>query len=200
MTTAPRPLCWKVPAVWGAAALVLASPLAAQQPSAHQRAHHEAAAADGLRAELIQDVEAVAEKYLALADATTAHYGWRPGEGVRSLSEVLMHVAAANFMLPTMAGASLPEGMTMEQVRAMEEITEPAQVRRHLEHSFRHLRHAIAGTPADALDDAATLFGRETTKRAVLVLLATHAHEHLGQAIAYARVNGVVPPWSAAAR
>jgi uncharacterized damage-inducible protein DinB len=180
-------------------ALAVTSPAAAQDHTHHHGHHGEHAVempTEGLRAELIRDVDGVAGKYLALADALVAQYAWRPAEGVRSTSEVLMHVAAANFMIPTMAGVSLPEGMTMAEVRALEGETDPARVRETVDHSFRHLRHAIAMTPDGALDDPATMFGRETTKRAVLLLLATHAHEHLGQAIAYARTNGVAPPWS----
>ena len=83
-------------------------------------------------------------------------YSWRPGEGVRSVSEVFVHIAGANFLFPTFIGVS----------------------------------------DAD-LDKPTKLFGRSTTTREVLLVMATHMHEHLGQSIAYARVNGVVPPWSA---
>lgn len=180
------------------AAPAMAAPVAAQHHDHDHQHHHMAMPTEGLRAELIADLDGVAEKYLALANAMAAHYAWRPADGVRSMSEVLMHTAAANFMIPTMAGVALPDGMTMAEVRELEGVTDPAQVRETLEHSFRHLRHAIAMTPDHALDDATTMFGRETTKRAVLLLLSTHAHEHLGQAIAYTRTNGVTPPWSAA--
>jgi uncharacterized damage-inducible protein DinB len=178
------------------AALTLAVPAAAQHD--HHRAGDHSMPTHGLRAELIQGLDGVAEKYLALADATVDHYAWRPGEGVRSMGELLAHVAAGNFMIATMGGVDLPDGMTMDQVREMGQLTDPALIREALAHSFRHIQHGIARTPAESLDDAATLFGRETTRRGVFLLLATHAHEHLGQAIAYARTNGVVPPWSAA--
>jgi uncharacterized damage-inducible protein DinB len=201
MTTQHRP-SYRAATLLGAMILTvaMAAPAAAQDHDHHgHHGHHTMAMpSEGLRAELIADVDAVADKYLALADAMTEHYAWRPAEGVRSMGELLMHMAAANFMIPTMAGVELPEGMTMAEVREMERITDPAQIREALAHSFRHLRHAIAMTPDDALDDPTTMFGRETTKRGVLLLLATHAHEHLGQAIAYTRTNGVTPPWSAA--
>jgi uncharacterized damage-inducible protein DinB len=176
--------------------LMLAGPAAAQQ---HEHHHHDMAMpTEGIRAEMIQDLEGVEQRYLALAEAMEAHYTWRPGEGVRSTSEVFMHLAGGNFMIPAMAGVSPPEGMTRETVGAMQSETDPLAVREALEHSFRHLKHAIAMTPDEALDDPATLFGRETTKRAVFLLLVSHAHEHLGQSIAYARTNGVTPPWSGA--
>jgi uncharacterized damage-inducible protein DinB len=186
----------------GAAVLVaFALGLGSLSPAAAQHHdhghHHHTMPTEGLRAEIIQDLDGVARKYLALADAMAGHYDWRPGDGVRSTRELLAHVAAGNFMLANMAGMPLPDGMTMDQVRAMGAVTDPARIRSDLEHSFRHLQHGIAGISDDALGDPITLFGRETTRRAALLLIATHAHEHLGQAIAYARTNGVVPPWSA---
>lgn len=181
-----------------AGALILIATAAPVTAQTHDHHHDMALPTEGLRAELIRDIDVVAQRYLALADAMLDHYDWRPGEGVRSMSEVFMHMAAANFMIPTMAGVELPEGLTMAEVRELERVTDPARVRETLDHSFQHLRHAIAMTPDAALDDATTMFGRDTTKRAVLLLLATHAHEHLGQAIAYTRMNGVTPPWSAA--
>jgi uncharacterized damage-inducible protein DinB len=194
--TAHRPLSCRAAILACAVTLVAtAAPVVAQ---AHDHHHGMAMPTEGLRAELIGDIDVVAQRYLALADAMRDHYDWRPGEGVRSVSEVFMHMAAANFMIPTMAGVDLPEGMSMAEVRELETVTDPARVRETLDRSFQHLRHAIAMTPDAALDDPTTMFGRETTKRAVLLLLATHAHEHLGQAIAYTRMNGVTPPWSAA--
>lgn len=178
--------------LWLAAVLCLAVPARAQD-----------AAPTGLRAELIQDVEQLEQKFVGLAAAMTEHYGYRPGEGVRSASEVFMHVAAANFMLPTMAGVQPPEAYRaasmeegMARARAMEQVTDAAEVQKALSESFAHVRHAIAAVPDAELDAATQLFGRETTKRRVLTLIVSHLHEHLGQSIAYARASGVTPPWS----
>jgi uncharacterized damage-inducible protein DinB len=191
-----RPYVPRARAAAGSALLVawlIALPVAAQHHD-----HHDAhvAPSAGLRAELIRDLESVADKFLGLADATRDHYDWRPGEGVRSVREVLTHMAAGNFLIANLAGVPLPDGMTMEQVRGLAQLTDPGEIREALDHSFRHAAHGIGRTPEDTLDDPVTLFGRETTRRGALLLLVTHAHEHLGQAIAYARTNGVVPPWS----
>jgi uncharacterized damage-inducible protein DinB len=77
-------------------------------------------------------------------------------------------------------------------------VTAKPQVIEQLRRSSEYVRAAIRGMPDADLDTPATLFGRPSTKRNVLFLTATHAHEHLGQLIAYARSNGVVPPWSQA--
>jgi uncharacterized damage-inducible protein DinB len=175
-----------------AASLGVVGPAGAQQ---HDH-HHAAPPAEGLRAELIQDMDAMAQKYLALLDVMAPHMDWRPADGVRSTRELFAHVAAGNFMIANLGGVALPEGMTMEDVRAMGGATDAEEIRDHLGHSFRHMAHGIAGVANETLDDPVTLFGRDTTRRGALLLLTTHAHEHLGQAIAYARVNGVTPPWS----
>lgn len=170
-------------------------------PAAAQEA---AMPASGLQAEFIRDIEDLEEKYLGLADAMTGKYDWRPGEGVRSLGEVFMHVAGANMFLPSMAGVQPPEafqglepGEAFERLGAMEEETDEAAIKDALREGFAYARDAVAAVSDDELDGPTNVFGQETTNRAALTLLVTHMHEHLGQAIAYARTNGVVPPWSA---
>lgn len=184
-----------------AALLVAAAPAAAQQ-AGHD--HHAAMPTSGFRAELIRDVEQLEQKYLGLADAMIGKYEWRPGEGVRSVSEVLMHVAGASYLIPIAFGHQPPEQYrgadrreTTSKIVALEKITDPERVKAELQHSFMHAKHAIAGVQDSQLDETVRLFGMDMTKRAALNLLVTHMHEHLGQSIAYARTNGVVPPWSA---
>lgn len=186
-----------------AASFVIGVPMAAQEMD-HGGEHHEMAAPPaGVRADLISDLDVLDEKYTSLAEAMTAHYAWRPAEGVRSVSEVFMHIAGANLYIPTTFGVAPPEGMevtSMEEAFArmqeLEQVTEPAEVMERLRAGLAHARHAIATVPDEELDTSITLFGQEATKRAGLILLVTHMHEHLGQAVAYARSNGVVPPWS----
>ncbi len=187
-----------------AAFLAVAVPAAAQHGG--HGTHGTAMPTSGFRAELIRDVEQLEQKYLGLADAMIGKYEWRPGEGVRSVSEVFMHVAAANFLIPIAVGHQPPEAYrgadqreTTSKLVALEQITDPERVKAELQHAFMHARHAIAGIQDDQLDETVRLFGMDMTKRAALNLLVTHMHEHLGQAIAYARTNGVVPPWSAGA-
>ena len=179
------------------AALALA--LAAPTPDALAQS-----APVGLRAELIADVEGLEQKYVGLADALQGKYGWRPAEGVRSVGEVFSHVAAANYMIPTFAGATVPEHLrgadqaaTRAKLQAVASETDDARIRESLRASFAHVKQAIASVPDDQLDVQTKMFGRDATRRQVLTLLVTHMHEHLGQQIAYARGNGVVPPWSA---
>ena len=163
--------------------------LAAGAPVAAQ-----ADATTGYRADLIRDLTGLEEKVVGLAEAVPADkYGWRPGEGVRSVSEAMMHLAAANYFFPTLFGGSVPSGVDMAN---LEKITDRAQVLATLKSSFEHLRTLVRDTPDDKLDDAIKLFGQDATVAGALHTAVAHGHEHLGQLIAYARSIGVTPPWS----
>ena len=155
--------------------------------------------ATGLRRELIAGIDDAEQKFVALAQAVPQEkYGWRPAPGVRSVSEVFMHVVGANYMLPGMAGVKRDKGVTL--ARDMEtSVTDKAQVVDMLRKSFAYAKQSVMDVPDSEMDASVNMFGEQSTKRGVLVVIATHAHEHLGQSIAYARTNGVVPPWSVAA-
>lgn len=155
------------------------------------------AAADGAyREEALMDLKNLEGKYVGLAGAVDAgKYTYRPGEGLRSVSEVFLHVAAANFGIATRVfGAAPPEGVAM---RGLEKsTTDKAAVESNLAASFAHMRGAIEKLADGDQEKAVKMFGRDTTMRGALGMALSHMHEHLGQAIAYARFNGVTPPWS----
>jgi uncharacterized damage-inducible protein DinB len=148
----------------------------------------------GFRGDFLSQLGDVEKKLVGLAEAMPQEkYGWRPGAGVRSNSEVYMHVAGANFMIPSALGVKPPEGLARD---AEKTVTDKAKVVEMLKQSFSHLRKLVQEIPDSDLDKEVKLFGRPNTVRGTLFLIANHMHEHLGQAIAYARTNGVTPPWS----
>ena len=152
-----------------------------------------------LQSEWLADLDQLREKYVGLADATPeSAYGWRPGEGVRSVSEVYMHVTAGNFgIIMGVLGDAPPEGTDPAWYgQDAESITDKATVVEALGASFDYVAAVIEGTSDERLTEAVNLFGGDSTVRAALMLVVTHCHEHLGQSIAYARSNSVVPPWS----
>ena len=161
----------------------------------------ETGAGNGFAKDWAGDLERVGKKLTALAEAVPADmYGWKPTKDVRSMSEVFVHVIGTNLLLPAALGADPPEGMEpvenpFAQMQEWEKtITEKEKVVAKLKKSLHYA--AEAGTSIEDLDTEVTLFGPPASKRAYLIVLLTHAHEHLGQAIAYARSMGVVPPWS----
>ena len=152
------------------------------------------AAAGPLQTDVANELTAVEKKIVSLAEAVPAEkFAWRPADGVRSVSEVYMHVVGANYMLPTMLGAKMPAGITRDMEKT---VTDKAKVIENLKASFAHARKAVEGVPDADLEKKVKFFGMDKAEREVLMILATHAHEHLGQSIAYARMNGVAPPWS----
>ena len=150
-----------------------------------------------LQSEMAADLAAVGEKYVSLAKAVPASaYDWRPGEGVRSIQELYMHVAGAGFGLPTMVGYDAVTGVPSAWTSNPDSVTDKDEIVRALTASFANLQKILAATPDADLDNMVMMFGGERTLRSALSLIQTHAHEHLGQSIAYARTNGVTPPWS----
>jgi uncharacterized damage-inducible protein DinB len=147
----------------------------------------------GVHADLLKNLDDTQKKIMSLAEEIPADkYTWRPAEGVRSISEVFMHIAGANYMIPSALGAAPPSGISPDMEK---KVTDKSEVVKRLTDSFSHLRKAMENAPD--LEKKATLFGRDNTTGGVQVLLVTHLHEHLGQAIAYARMNKITPPWSA---
>lgn len=147
----------------------------------------------GVRGDMLAILDEGADKIMQLAQAFPQEkYTWRPAAGVRSVSEVLMHVVGGNYYLLTFVGVQPPKPMSEEG----EKITDKAQVAAALRESFDFVRAAIRKLSDADLEKAATFFGRQTTTRNIYLQTVTHVHEHLGQLIAYARSNGVVPPWS----
>jgi uncharacterized damage-inducible protein DinB len=159
-------------------------------------AHAQTAPESGFRAEFLRDWADTSDKLLSLAEAIPADkYAWRPAEGVRSISEVLLHVAAANFGLPQRIGAAPPEGFSAQGYEAS--MTDKQQVVEALRQSLEHVREAaLAMNDADADKTFDWFGGSKNTYRGMLLFFTKHTSEHLGQMIAYARTNGVVPPWS----
>ena len=178
-------------------ALALLVSLAAAQA---QHAQHTSAS---VAADLRADVEEVEKKFLDLARAIPEDkYGWRPGAGVRSVGEVLMHVAADNYLMPAAIGfpadpATGVKGNDYNTALAFEKRTmNKAATIAELEKSFAFVKKSLSDTGGDKLTAPITMFGTTISAQKAWILTTTHIHEHLGQLIAYARSNGIAPPWS----
>jgi uncharacterized damage-inducible protein DinB len=137
----------------------------------------------------------VSRQLVALAEAIPADkYSWRPGPGVRSTSEVFMHIALANFYLLSVTGPEMPADM--DSPRLEKTITDKAKVIDWLKRSLDAVRTAHAWTQPADLQRKVKIMGRDATVDGMYLRIIIHANEHMGQLIAYARVNGIVPPWS----
>jgi uncharacterized damage-inducible protein DinB len=148
----------------------------------------------GIRGEILGQFNEAADKLVQLAEAIPQDkFTWRPATGVRSVSEVLLHVAGSNEYFLTAAGVPAP---VQGENDLEHSTTDKATVIARLKESNDRVRSAILAMPDADLEKATKIFGEETTYRGLILWLQTHDHEHLGQLIAYARMNGIVPPWS----
>jgi uncharacterized damage-inducible protein DinB len=145
------------------------------------------------------DLMGTSKKVLSLAEAIPdADYNWRPEDGVRSVSEVFVHIAASNYFMLSYLGMPLPKELQKdsENENLEKTITDKKAVLEFLKKSFDDAQKFLAGYTATDYDGVVKLPFGEFTKAKLLLLVATHLHEHLGQSIAYARANHITPPWS----
>ena len=116
-------------------------------------------------------------------------YDWKPGQGVRSVGEVFNLIVMENGLLAgTLTGAT--DGGRPAP------ITDPERLQEALKTSYANLQQTIAGLSDADLKAPVKVFGKDFTKEEAVRYILADQHEHLGQSIAYARANGVVPPWS----
>jgi uncharacterized damage-inducible protein DinB len=137
----------------------------------------------------------VPRQLITLAGTIPAeNYSWRASPGVRSTSEVLMHVAISNYWLLSVNGPKMPAQLKPGSEKT---ITSKEQVIDWLKRSLDAVRIACVGlTPAD-IHRKVRVNGRDASIDGTYLRIFVHANEHMGQLVAYARMNGIVPPWSA---
>jgi uncharacterized damage-inducible protein DinB len=136
----------------------------------------------------------VTSQLVALAEATPEDkFAWRPAKGVRSTSEVYMHIVLANFYLLSVTGPKMPDDLKED---AEKSVTSKAEVIKWLKRSLEAVRAAhVAEKPAD-LQRKVHIVDRDATVDGMYLRIIIHANEHMGQLVAYARMTGVAPPWS----
>jgi uncharacterized damage-inducible protein DinB len=166
---------------YGALALAVALmvPLAQAQPQPA-----------GIQTAFGKDAGTLSDKFSGLAQVMAGKYDWKPGPGVRSVSDVFNLIVRENGLLAGVLSGTPNTGAKPEP------ITDPERMQEALKTSYVNLQKAIAGLSDNDLQTPVKLFGRDMTKQDALMHVLEDQHEHLGQSIAYARTNGVVPPWS----
>lgn len=151
--------------------------------------------------DLIQPLTAMQEKVVALAKAVPEEkYSWRPAEGVRSFREAFIHIANGNLLLLAIANDSptkeILEKRIAENAKREKTGLNKEQILKMLTDSFASAKKALEAERNGGLGRDTEFFGTPTIRRGVYVILDTHIAEHMGQLIAYARMNGITPPWS----
>jgi uncharacterized damage-inducible protein DinB len=146
--------------------------------------------AQTVQASLAKEAGTLSDKFSGLARVMAGKYDWKPGEGVRSVSDVFNLIVEENGVLAgTLTGAGGRGGREAP-------IADPDRMQEALKTSYANAQNDIQGLSDADLKAQVKIFGKEMTKEAAIRYIFGDQHEHLGQSIAYARTNGVVPPWS----
>jgi uncharacterized damage-inducible protein DinB len=142
--------------------------------------------------EFIGQLDFVKGRLIQLAEAIPDNkYSWSPGEGVRSVGEVFIHDAEANYYLISLMKGSKPD------MKEEKHESDKKHALEMLAKSIEALKETAGKLTEKDLDREVEAFGMKFSLRNFMITILNHNHEHLGQAIAYARMNGVAPPWSA---
>ena len=149
-----------------------------------------------LKASFIADLDSLKGKFIGLAEAFPQDkYTWRPMDGVRSVSEVLVLAASEGYaFVPTSFGGKA--GATREEMAAMRTLTDKAKIIEHLNKGFAHAKAELEALDPAAMTGKRQVMGKSGSAIDAAIGIGGDLHEHLGQMIAYARMNKIVPPWS----
>jgi uncharacterized damage-inducible protein DinB len=141
--------------------------------------------------------EHVSTQLIALAEATPPDkFAWRPAPGVRSTSEVYMHIALTNFYLLSVTGPPMPPDIKSDDMEKT--VTSKSDVIAFLKRSLVAVKTARTQLKPGDLQRHVKIMNKDVTVDGMYLRIIIHDNEHMGQLIAYARMSGVVPPWSRA--
>lgn len=147
------------------------------------------------RDEFLAHFQRSSAKVQQLAEAIPEDlYTWSPGEGVMEIGHVYAHIARYNFMyLEENLGIPAPGDLDLD---TLEEMRGKGDLTAILDRSVAHVEEHVGAMPDEDLTAETVLYGRRVAGWAVLFQLLAHMNEHVGQSVSYARMNGIVPPWS----
>ena len=152
-----------------------------------------------MKAQSLVDLEQVQKKFVQLANAVPADkLAWRPSTDSRSFAEVFLHVAGERYGILGMMGATAPADYNDKTFE--KSTTDRAKIVAELNRSWEFAKTAINGMTNADFAKLLPKLGPQANAGDVVYILVGDAHEHLGQAVAYARENGIVPPWTAEAK
>lgn len=136
------------------------------------------------------------DKIMQLADAIpTDKYDWSPEDGVRSVAGVFQHVIQANYFFATKLGATLPSGVNMQTLE--QDLNSKEKIKPALKQSTDLIISTIKNVDDGSLGNKVEFpFPGDYTTTTAMLIAMSHCDEHLGQLIAYSRMNGITPPWS----
>jgi len=170
----------------------------AQNSGEMASADHTAPSYD-MKAQALVDLERVQKKFVDLANAVPADkFTWRPSADARSFAEVFLHVAGERYGILSLMGAMPPAEIDRKTFE--KSTTDRARIVAELNKSWEFAQKTINGMSNADFAKLLPKLGPQANAGDVVYILVADAHEHLGQLVAYARVNGIVPPWTVEAQ
>jgi len=170
----------------------------AQSQDAAASSDHSAPSYD-MKAQSLVDLERLQKKFVDLLNAVPADkLTWRPSPDSRSFAELFLHVAGERYGILALMGAEKPAGFNGKTFE--KSTTDKGQILSGLNRTWEFAQKAINGMSNADFAKLMPKLGTQANAGDVVYILVADAHEHLGQAIAYARMNGIVPPWTAEAQ
>jgi len=152
--------------------------------------------AAAVKASFITDLETLRGKFVGLAEAFPQDkYTWRPMDGVRSVSEVLMLAAFEGYRFIPGSFGGKPADLGPDAAK-LQTLTDKAAVIDHLNKGFAYAKSQLESIDPATLTGKRKVMGRDLAVTDIALGIGGDLHEHLGQMIAYARMNHIVPPWS----
>lgn len=152
--------------------------------------------------EFLGQIDFMRGRVVQLAEAMPqSTYDWRPAEGVRSVGEAYLHIAFGNYICVTASGGTVPDkiGFVMDFSKENNwdtQTNDKKEIIDKMNESFDILKDRVANLTEEDLNREIEVFGMKFSVRNFIISMISHCHEHLGQSIAYARMNGITPPWS----
>jgi uncharacterized damage-inducible protein DinB len=170
----------------------------AQGQDAAASSDHTAPSYD-MKAQSLIDLERVQKKFVDLLNVVPADkMTWRASPDSRSFAELFLHVAGERYGILSLMGAEKPAGFDGKTFQ--KSTTDKAQILAELNRTWEFAQKAISGMTNADFARLIPKLGPQANAGDVVYILVGDAHEHLGQAAAYARMNGIVPPWTVEAQ
>jgi uncharacterized damage-inducible protein DinB len=168
----------------------------APQPGSNSSAEDKTPPSYDMKPQALLDLQDMHKKMVGLATAIPPEkYSWRPEPGVRSVSELFLHVSGANYGYPPLISGTAPApGFKAEGFETS--TTDKTKIIEQLNQSFTYAEAALQAMSNADFAKPEKKLGPDANDGDVIYLMIVHNHEHLGQTIAYARLNGITPPWT----
>jgi uncharacterized damage-inducible protein DinB len=153
-----------------------------------------------MKGQALLDLDRMHQRLVALAEAIPAEkFTWRPGEGVRSVSEVFLHVSQENYTITALMGVA-PDYPAVEAKDYEKSIIDKTKIIDELNKAYAHAHAAVEHMTNSEFARLIPKLGPHANAGDVVYILVADNHEHMGQIVAYARMNGIIPPWTVEAQ